>query len=162
MKKIYNTITQTFLPTYPRDDDEPIVGLDPTLEVYEVVEEPPPEIAENQYLERVEELDHVNKTLTMGWRTHETPVVAPVVITPVVVPITVPFRSLAFALRDAGLYQQVKAAALSSEDGEIWWYTAQSSTVSRDHPFVEQLRIALDKTTEEIDAVFNTAAAFIP
>jgi len=148
MKKIYNTITQTFLPTYPRNDDEPIAGLDPALEVYEVLEEPQPATTANQYLTRTESADHEAKTLAYGWQVNDRPNT----------PVVVPFRSLAFALLEAGLYEQVKAAALATPQGEIWWHTAQSSTVSRDHPFVAALASAVGQTPEQIDAIFAAAA----
>jgi hypothetical protein len=72
-------------------------------------------------------------------------------------PVIVPFRALAFALLEAGLYPQVKAAALATPEGEIWWNTAQSSTVQRDHPFVISLATAAGQTPAQIDALFATA-----
>jgi len=72
-------------------------------------------------------------------------------------PIIVSFRALAFALEAAGLYSTVKAAALATTEGEIWWETAKSSTVARDHPFVAQLQSVLGKTDAEIDAIFDAA-----
>lgn len=149
MKRLYNTSTQTFLPTYPRADDEPIVGLDPSLQIYDVIEVAQPQITANQYLTRTQTPDHVAKTLTLGWQVHETPAQ----------PVVVPFRSLAFALLEAGLYEQVKAAALATPEGEIWWNTAQSTTVQRDHPFVASLASAVGQTPEQIDAIFAAAAA---
>jgi len=76
-----------------------------------------------------------------------------------VAPVVVSFRSLAFALLQAGLYEQVKAAALSTTEGEIWWSTAQSTTVHRDHPFVIALAAAIGQTPEQIDAIFASALA---
>jgi hypothetical protein len=149
MKKLYNILTQQFLASYPRADDEPIVGLDPSLEIYEVIETAPPEITANQYLTRTETADHNAKTLTVGWQINEQP-------TP---PVIVTFRALAFALLEAGLYEQVKAAALSTPQGEIWWSTAQSTTVQRDHPFVAALATAVGQTPEQIDAIFAAAAS---
>ncbi len=67
----------------------------------------------------------------------------------------VTMRALQFALAQAGLYAAVKAAATSTEAGEIWWTT--SLTVRRDHPFVAQL--ALGQTDEQIDAIFAAAQA---
>jgi len=72
-------------------------------------------------------------------------------------PVVVSFRALAFALLEAGLYPQVKAAALATPQGEIWWNTAQSTTVQRDHPFVIALATAIGQTPEQIDALFATA-----
>jgi hypothetical protein len=74
-------------------------------------------------------------------------------------PVVVPFRALAFALLQAGLYEQVKTAALATIEGEIWWNTAQSTTVQRDHPFVIALATAIGQTPEQIDAIFASAAA---
>lgn len=72
-------------------------------------------------------------------------------------PVIVSFRSLAFALLQAGLYEQVKIAALATTEGEIWWNTAQSTTVQRDHPFVIALAAAIGQTQEQIDAIFASA-----
>jgi len=147
MKRLYNTVTQTFLPSYPRDDDAEIVGLDSTLQIYQVTEVAQPDIAANQHLTRTEVADHEAKTLTLGWQVNETPPQ----------PVFVSFRALAFALLEAGLYEQVKTAALATPQGEIWWSTAQSTTVQRDHPFVIALANAIGQTPEQIDALFATA-----
>jgi hypothetical protein len=74
-------------------------------------------------------------------------------------PVVVSFRSLAFTLLQAGLYQQVKSAALATPEGEIWWNTAQSTTVHRDHPFVIALGAAIGQTPEQLDAIFASALA---
>lgn len=74
-------------------------------------------------------------------------------------PVIVSFRSLAFALLQAGLYEQVKTSALATTEGEIWWSTAQSTTVHRDHPFVIALATAIGQTPEQIDAIFASALA---
>lgn len=74
-------------------------------------------------------------------------------------PVVVSFRALAFALLQSGLYEQVKTAALATTEGEIWWSTAQSTTVQRDHPFVIALATAIGQTPEQIDAIFASAAA---
>jgi hypothetical protein len=74
-------------------------------------------------------------------------------------PVVVSFRSLAFALLQAGLYEQVKTAALATPEGEIWWNTAQSTTVHRDHPFVIALGAAIGQTPEQLDAIFASALA---
>ena len=149
MKRLYDTTSQQFLPSYPRDDDAEIVGLDPVLQVYEVIEVAQPEITGNQYLTRTKVANHEAKTLTLGWQVNEPPPQ----------PVAVSFRAIAFALLEAGLYAQVKAAALSTPQGEIWWSTAQSTTVQRDHPFVIALATAIGQTPEQIDAIFASAAA---
>lgn len=149
MKRLYNTVTQAFLPSYPREDDAEIVGLDSTLQIYQVIEVQQPNIAPNQYLTRTEVPDHETKTLTLGWQVNETPPQ----------PVVVSFRALAFALLEVGLYEQVKTAALATTEGEIWWHTAQSTTVQRDHPFVLALATALGQTPAQIDAIFASALA---
>jgi hypothetical protein len=88
-----------------------------------------------------------------GWIKNGDEWIAPVESAPLVVS----FRALAFALLEAGLYEQVKAAALATPQGEIWWNTAQSTTVQRDHPFVIALANAIGQTPEQIDALFATA-----
>ena len=74
-------------------------------------------------------------------------------------PVVVSFRSLAFALLQEGLYEQVKAAALATIEGEIWWNTAQSTTVHRDHPFVIALGTAIGQTSNQLDDIFASALA---
>jgi hypothetical protein len=148
MKRIFDTTTGQFSASYPRADDEPVQGLETHLQIYEVIEIPQPEITATQYLTRTETADHTSKTLTLGWQIHDIP--AP--------PVIVPFRSLAFALLQAGLYEQVEAAALATLEGKIWWQTAQSTTVQRDHPFVIALAQAISQTPEQIDAIFAAAA----
>jgi len=76
-----------------------------------------------------------------------------------VAPVIVSFRALAFALLQAGLYPQVKAAALATPEGEIWWNTAQSTTVHRNHPFVIALGFAIGQTPEKLDVIFASALA---
>ncbi|MCX6840222.1 MAG: hypothetical protein NTX35_20775, partial [Verrucomicrobia bacterium] len=61
------------------------------------------------------------------------------------------------ALLQAGLYEQVKTAALATTEGEIWWHTAQSTTVQRDHPFVIALATTVGQTPAQIDTIFATA-----
>lgn len=78
---------------------------------------------------------------------------------PIVPPVVVSFRALAFALLEAGLYEQVKTAALATTEGEIWWNTAQSTTVHRDHPFVIALGTAIGQTSNQLDDIFASAFA---
>jgi len=74
-----------------------------------------------------------------------------------VIPVSVSFRGLAFALLQAGIYSQVKAAALSTPHGEIWWNTSQSDIVRRDHPFVAALAETIGQTEEQLDDIFVAA-----
>lgn len=149
MKILYDTDIERLVP-YPRSDDEPVVGLDPCYLVLELIEQEKPEsIPAGYYLSRTEAIDLDALQVTRGWElvAHEP------------MPVVVSFRALAFALRAAGLYAQVKTAALSTEEGEIWWNTAQSTTVQRDHAFVSTLGQAIGLTSEYLDALFAAAAA---
>lgn len=75
------------------------------------------------------------------------------------VPVALSFRSLAFALQQAGLYEQARDVALATTSGEIWWNTAQSDIVRRDHPFVAALATAVGLTSDQLDAIFIAAKA---
>ena len=148
MKILYDTQTQS-LKTYPRSDDEPVVGLDPRYLVLSLIQQEKPEHdSATHYLRRTEAIDLDNLQVTRGWElvAHEP------------LPVIVSFRALAFVLNEAGLYQQVKIAAMSSIEGEIWWNTAQSTTVQRDHPFVAALGAATGQTPQQLDAIFAAAA----
>ena len=63
------------------------------------------------------------------------------------------------ALRQAGLLASVQAAvdAMPGDDARIAWEYAM--TVRIDHPFVLALKPAVGITDEEMQAIFNAAAA---
>jgi hypothetical protein len=148
MKILYDTETQK-LKAYPRSDDEPVVGLDRCYLVLELSQQEKPEHnPATHYLRRTESIDLDALQVTRGWGlgAHEP------------MPVVVSFRALAFVLNEAGLYEQVKTAAMSSIEGEIWWNTAQSTTVQRDHPFVAALGAATGQTPQQLDAIFAAAA----
>lgn len=152
MKLLFNTSTQQ-LQAYNRDDDEVSGDLDPVYKVYDVIQAAEPAYnAQTHHLDAAETLDHATKTVTRGWSV--------VANTPMpLLPVTVSFRRFAFALHQAGLYTQVREAALSTVEGEIWWTTAQSGAVRRDHPFVATVTSALGQTEAQVDAIFATALA---
>jgi len=76
-KLLYNSTTDT-ISRYPRADDEPVVGLDPSLVVLtEILPERPSYDAETQYLEQTREIDLEAFTLTRGWLIVERPPVEP-------------------------------------------------------------------------------------
>jgi hypothetical protein len=148
MKILYDTETQK-LKAYPRSDDQPVVGLDPCYLVLDLIQqEKPSHDPATHYLRRTEAIDLDALQVTRGWGlgAHEP------------MPVVVSFRALAFVLNEAGLYEQVKTAAMSSIEGEIWWNTAQSTTVQRDHPFVAALGAATGQTPQQLDAIFAAAA----
>jgi hypothetical protein len=66
-------------------------------------------------------------------------------------------RQFRLALLSIGISPAAISAMLAgNESALIEWEFAQE--VRRDHPLVESLRLALGKTSEEVDAVFDTAA----
>jgi hypothetical protein len=67
-------------------------------------------------------------------------------------------RQFRLALLGIGISPAAISAMLAgNESALIEWEFAQE--VRRDHPLVESLRLALGKTSEEVDAVFSSAAA---
>jgi hypothetical protein len=76
-KLLYNPTTDT-ISRYPRADDEPVVGLDPSMVVLtEILPEQPSYDAETHYLEQTREIDLQAGTLTRGWLIVERPPVEP-------------------------------------------------------------------------------------
>ncbi len=74
MKILCHIPTQTLLP-YPRADEEPVVGLDPEYEIFDLVQEPQPTFdSATQYTTPTETIDVPSKTVTRGWQIHDIPV----------------------------------------------------------------------------------------
>jgi hypothetical protein len=72
-KILYYTPTQTLCP-YPRNDDEPVVGLDPDYEVFDIVQDAEPTYdPATQYLTTTETIDTVAETVTYGWQINDLP-----------------------------------------------------------------------------------------
>ena len=64
---LYDTETATIQP-YPRQDDEPVVGLDPRYVSMALVQEPQPEYdPATERLEPTEVIDLTGATVTRGW-----------------------------------------------------------------------------------------------
>lgn len=76
MKTLYDTTTAKLTP-YPRSDDEPVVGLDPIYETLDVLEQPKPELQENEYLESTQVIDLDARTVTRGWLIRSLPTTPP-------------------------------------------------------------------------------------
>ena len=67
MKLIYDTINETLLP-WPRIDDQPVVGLDPSMiEVTAIQEVEPVYNPKRQRLEKTQEVNIADKTAVLGW-----------------------------------------------------------------------------------------------
>jgi len=72
-KILYYTPTQTLKP-YPRNDDEPVVGLDPDYEVFDIIQDAEPTYdSATQYLTTTETIDTVAETVTYGYQINELP-----------------------------------------------------------------------------------------
>ena len=73
MKILFHTPTQTLVP-YPRADDEPVVGLDPDYEIFDVIQQSEPFYnPSTQYLSTTESIDTTSKTVTRGWQVIDLP-----------------------------------------------------------------------------------------
>ena len=73
MKAIYDPSTEK-LSEYPRADDEPIIGLDPSLHVLEVIDQDQPKYDPNtQLLEPTTVVDLAAGTVTKGWKVTDVP-----------------------------------------------------------------------------------------
>ena len=153
MKILYDTQTQS-LKTYPRSDDQPVVGLDPRYLVLDLIQqEKPSHDPATYYLRRTEAIDLDNLQVTRGWElvAHEP------------MPVVVTMTSLRLALIDAGLYQTITAAINGIADAteklkaQTWWATAQ--TVRRVHPLVAGIAALAGRTDAQVDAIFAAAQA---
>jgi hypothetical protein len=82
MKLLLNTLTGDLLP-YPRQDEEPIIGLSPTLQVLTVEQVDPPAFdPATQQLEATEVIDKTSGKVTRSWKVVPIPPApAPVVFT---------------------------------------------------------------------------------
>jgi hypothetical protein len=143
MKLLYDTQTGAVL-SWPRGDEEDVVGLASHLLPVEAIDQPLPDVGRWQVISAAApQVDVEARTVTRGW-----------VVTDVEPVVTM--RSLRFALVAAELYNAVYSAAMSTTAGKVWWESSQ--TVRRHHPFVAALGEAIGQTTEQINALFEAAA----
>lgn len=151
MKILFHTPTGTTKP-YPRSDDEPVVGLMPQFEIYDLIDPPAPEHdISTHYVRRLQEqIDVTAKTVTRGWEIvpRETP--------------SIVVSSLNFFLAMDGEDEiRLKNYIATIKDAEqqriARIYMARATDVSRTHPFVLQCAQILGKTPEQVDALFAKA-----
>ena len=77
MKILFHKPTNTFK-TYPRNDDEPVIGLSSDFDVYDVVsEERPFYDSSTEFIKSKEIIDHINKKLINSWETKDLPTYNP-------------------------------------------------------------------------------------
>lgn len=73
MKLLFHSPSQIFKP-YPRNDDEPVVGLAQEYEVYELTQEPQPSYDHATHTcDATETIDTQAKTVTRGWTVQARP-----------------------------------------------------------------------------------------
>jgi hypothetical protein len=60
---------------YPRADDQPVIGLNPDYDIFDVLQEPQPTIDPlTQWVEATETIDVPAKIVTRDWQIHDIPV----------------------------------------------------------------------------------------
>lgn len=154
-KILFHTPTQT-LRAYPRQDDEPVVGLDPAFEVFALIQQPPPPAHDpaTHYLRATEQIDTVNRRVTRGWEVLEqAPAKGPV--------ITVPSPAFFQAIgRDLEI--ALKAKINETPDLNQRHFLLKHLDYpyfQSNHPMVQQFGQMLNKTPEQIQTWFQQAYA---
>lgn len=152
MKLLYHTPTGTLKP-YPRQDDLPVIGLDPEYQVFALVQEGrPSHDSSTHYLQFRETVDVPGRKVTRGWDIVEIQQEGNAT--------TVTMGALRIALgRDVciavGAWTQSLTEAEQKFQASTWWDF--QPYVRRDHPVVEQFRVALSKTEQQVDQWFAAA-----
>jgi hypothetical protein len=73
MKILFHIPTETLKP-YPREDEEPVVGLDPEYDTFDLIQKPQPEFdPSTHWIEGTETIDVPAKTVTRGWQINALP-----------------------------------------------------------------------------------------
>jgi hypothetical protein len=151
MKILYHTPTAS-LKTYPRSDNEPVVGLSADYEIFEIVQESVPEDYNpaTHSLSATQNIDTQAKTVTRGFEVVPLP------------PVTVTKRSLLLKMT-AAQRQAIAAGIASMPEGQdksnALIYYNNSTTVSRAHPMVSVFASILGLDAAGMDALFAAAQA---
>lgn len=164
MKILFDTLASLFV-KYPREDDLPVIGLDPRYKVYALVLQPEPEYdPSTHFLTSEDTPDHTAKTLTRQWRVNAlaTPPVQepeepgnlpPQVIAP---------RQFRLWLANNNLMTAARAvingmpAGPDKEKALIEWDYAVA--IERDHPLTLLVATAIGLTSPQIDQAFREAS----
>lgn len=158
MKVLYDAQTAT-VSRYPRDDDAPIIGLDPRYTPYQVVLEAEPNYnPETQFLTSQDTLDHKQKKLVRGWIVNQLVVADPGPGVPID-SITKLQRNLWLATK--GLYEPATRWINRVDDQtlirQIYWRDAETTKI--DDPITIALAEELGlKTREQRVAAFREAS----
>ena len=152
MKILYHTPSGTTVPwNRAADDNEPPVGLSAEYQVYSLIEQARPSDSSTHYASRLPDaIDHSSKTVTRGWELVEREVE----------PIVVTMRSFRLAMgrsRYVGLMSLVGSITDVDEKFEAQTFIEYSITVARNHPMVLAYAAKLEKSNEEVDAIFAEA-----
>lgn len=151
-KILYHTPTQ-ILRSYPRQDDEPVVGLDSAFQIFDLIQQPPPEHnPSTHYLRATEQIDTVNRRVTRGWEMLEqAPAKAPI--------ITVPSPAFFQAIgRDLEITLKAKInEAPDLNQRHFLLKYLEYPYFQSDHPMVLQFGQMLNKTPEQIQTWFRQA-----
>jgi len=150
MKLLYNTHTQLFQ-SYPRGDDDEVIGLDPVYHVFTVNQDAEPSYdPSTHHLEPTQAINYEARTVHNSFTVVATE--AP--------PISVTKLSFSLACGEP-LWSDIKAAVASISDpadkSAAEKYLTFSQIVTRNHPLVIQLAAALGLSDAQVDAVFAAA-----
>lgn len=153
-KILYNTETQLFQP-YTNRLGEDVVGLEPPLEIYALVQNERPEYnPATHHLQPVENTDHAAKEVTRGWAVVENPVPA--------APSAEPIQVRAFLLRSGiplesipALITAVTVEGVEREEALMRW--DKTLSFPKNHPLVAavagQLGLNLNEVWSSILAI---------
>ena len=149
MKLIYNKNTgETY--NWPRNDDNPVQGLDSHLiELTIIRDELPQYDALTHSIEEVHNVNIDDKTFKISWNVASIPIGERSfdVITP---------RQIRLALLQNNIdLAAIDAAVSNNQVAKVEWEYA--SYVNRNHPLVEQLGQQLGLSAAQIDALFEMA-----
>ena len=155
MKILFNTNTG-LLKNYPRLDDEDVIGLSSEYIVMDVVNTDKPEYnPETEILTPSKDINITTNIVTNTWIKSDKEI--PTVL-------QVSMRSLKLALIDLSLYESI----ISIIDGivdeveklkvQTWWNN--SPIVHRGNPYVLSFSSLLNKTDEEVNAIFSLAKSY--
>lgn len=147
MKLLYNTQTQLLQP-YPRDDDATVEGLDPVYQVFDVLQNAPPESVPAGYTFRpTQVIDTEAKTVTRGYEM--------VAITPLPAPVAAAYQVREYLIHAGISLSDIPAliASATPEGAERevalmrWEYV---TNVPKEHPLVAAVASALNLDLDQV------------
>ena len=164
MKILFDTLTSLFV-RYPREDDQPVIGLDPRYKVYEhVIPAQPEHNPSTHFLTSEDVPDHTAKTLTRQWQVNAlaTPPVQEPEEPGTLPPYTITPRQFRLWLANNSLMSAARAVIngiadpVAKELALIEWDYAVA--IERDHPLTLLVATAIGLTSPQIDQAFREAS----